>query len=96
MQVRIIMFLGTRGYNSLGDLTRSLKEKHVLKYKLIRKHQTWHDLSLSMYRTKFDAKMTKMKQKYKANMIRNVLGTVCQQSRSAGVSNQFAMASSEK
>ncbi len=33
MQFRFIMFLFTRGYNSLSDLTRSLKEKHVLKYK---------------------------------------------------------------
>ncbi len=35
MQVRFIMFLCTRGYNFLGNPARSLKEKHVLKYKLI-------------------------------------------------------------
>ncbi len=29
-----------------------------------------------MYLTKFDAKMTKIKQNYMANMIMNVLGTV--------------------
>ncbi len=41
MQVKFIMYLYTRGYNSLSDPTTSLKEKHVLKYKLIRnlKHQ---------------------------------------------------------
>ncbi len=32
------MFLCTWEYNSLGDPTRSLKKKHVLKYQLIRKH----------------------------------------------------------
>ncbi len=30
--VRFIMILCTRGHKSLGDLTRSLKEKHVLNY----------------------------------------------------------------
>ncbi len=32
----------------------------------------------SMYRTKFDTKMTKSKWNYTANMIMNVSGTVCQ------------------
>ncbi len=32
----------------------------------------------SMYRTKFDAKMTKLKWNYTANMIMNVSGTICQ------------------
>ncbi len=32
----------------------------------------------STYLTKFDAKITKMKQNYLANMIMNVSGTVCQ------------------
>ncbi len=71
VQVRFIVYFYTQGYNSLGDPTRSLKEKHVLKYKLIRKHQ------LPTYRTKFDVKMTKMKQNYTVNMIMNVSETVC-------------------
>ncbi len=36
-----LRFCAPRGYNSLGDPTKSLKEEHVLKYKMIRslKHQ---------------------------------------------------------
>ncbi len=34
-------------------------------------------LNYSMYQTKFDAKMTKMKWNYMANMIMSVSGTVC-------------------
>ncbi len=41
IQVILLMFLYTQGYNSLGDQTRNLKEKHVLKYKLNQKHQPY-------------------------------------------------------
>ncbi len=44
-------------------------------------HLFWIDHSFSffsMYQTKFDMKMTKVKQNYMANMIMNVSGTLCQ------------------
>ncbi len=50
------------GYNSLCDPTMSLKEKHVLKCKLIQKHQLCFDQLIylfSTYLTKFDTKMIK-------------------------------------
>ncbi len=42
MQVRFIMFLWTLGYNSLGNLTRSLKEKNHLKIQIELKASTMH------------------------------------------------------
>ncbi len=81
----IIIFYCTRGYNSLGDLTRQ--------HKVWRKTLTsWSDrkadcmrlggehkikLNYSTYQTQFDVKMTKMKWNYTANMIMSVSGTVC-------------------
>ncbi len=72
MQVIFIIFCCIEGYNSLSDPTRQ--------------HKVWRktlvtilaELVFSTYRTKFNAKITKMKQNYMANMIVNVPETVCQ------------------
>ncbi len=83
MQVRFIIFLSTRGCNSLGDPMRSLKEKYVLKYKLNQKHQPCIDWSSDIFVVEciwpnLMWKWPTWTKLYIANMIMNVSGTVCQ------------------
>ncbi len=66
----------TRDYNSLCDLTR--QHEVWRKIKLSRVVRFSEHRFFSMYQTKFDTKMTKMKWNYTANMIMNVSETVCQ------------------
>ncbi len=86
MQVIFIILLCIRGYNSLGDPTR----QHEVWRKILPQADPIERLTACVlvanktkklnyltYRTKFDTKMTKIKQTYTAVMIMSVSGTVC-------------------
>ncbi len=87
MQVIFIIILCTQEYNYLGNPTgqNEVWRKILLQADPIERLTAYilaantnqNSTSYSMYQTKFDTKMTKMKRNYTANMIMSVLGIVC-------------------
>ncbi len=84
MQVIFIILLCNQAYYSLCDLTRQRKvwRKILLQADPIERLTAFilaakTKFNYSTYQTKFDAKMTKMKWNYTANMIMSVSVTVC-------------------
>ncbi len=67
MQVIFIIFLSTWGYNSLGDPTR----QHEVWKKILLQADSIERLTACVLaaNTKFEAKITKMKRNYMANII---------------------------
>ncbi len=72
IQVIFIILWCTRGYNLQGETTRRLKENHILKYKLIWKHQ------LIFYFFQHIGLNLTPKWPNGMNITMNVSGTVCQ------------------